>query len=569
MYIEKVPNRNSPPAVLLRESRREGGRTIKRTIANLSACPPEAVEAFRLALKGIALVPQQSFYHTESSTPHGHVEAILGSISALGLDTILSSRSCPQRDLVLAMITQRLLYPCSKLATTRRWHTTTLAEELKVTDATEDELYAALDWLLARQERIEQKLAKRHLHEGARVLYDVSSSSYTGHSCVLARRGHNRDKTKLPCIVYGLMTDAEGRPIAIDVYKGNTGDPSTIPDQVEKLRGRFHLEHVVLVGDRGMLTNAQITTLKQYPQLGWISALRSKAIAQLIEQEAVQLSIFDQQNLVEISSEQFPGERLMVCYNPLLAEDRARTRSALLDETEKQLRRIAAEVTRRTKTPLTADALGLKVGKVINRHKVGKHFDLKIADGSFSFARKERNIAEEARLDGIYVIRTSEPASRLSSADAVRAYKTLEQVERAFRCLKGIDLRIRPIHHRTETHVKAHVFLCMLAYYVEYHMRKQLAPVLFQDAGLDDRRWSRDPVAKVEPNRETQRKKQTRISAEGYPVHSFDSLLADLGTRCRNVCRAGEGKDVIRFTTITEPTDFQRNVFRLLGVKVP
>jgi transposase len=568
MYIENVPNRDSPPAVLLRESRREGGRTVKRTIANLSSCPPEAVEAFRLALKGIELVPRQSFYHTESTIPHGHVEAILGMIRLLGLDSILSSRPCRERDLVLAMITQRILHPCSKLATTRFWHTTTLAEELHVADATENELYAALDWLLARQERIENKLAKRHLQEGSSVLYDVSSSSYTGHCCLLALRGHNRDKNKLPCIVYGLMTDAEGRPIAVDVYKGNTGDPSTIPDQVSKLREQFHLERVVIVGDRGMLTEAQITALKQYPQLGWISALRSVAIAQLVDQGAVQLSIFDRQNLVEIRSDQFPGERLMVCYNPLLAEDRKRTRRELLEETEKQLRRIAADVERRTKTPLKEHEIGVKVGKVINHYKMGKHFDLTIGDNTFAFARNESKIEEESRLDGIYVIRTSEPASRLSSADTVRTYKSLGQVERAFRCLKGIDLRIRPIHHRTEEHVKAHVFLCMLAYYVEYHMRKKLASILFQDAELDENRWARDPVAKAEPSRKTQKKKQSKTSEDGYPVHSFDSLLGSLALRCKNVCRAGEGKNAIRFTTFTEPADFQRHVFRLLGLKM-
>ena len=521
-----------------------------------------------MALKGIELVPRQSFYSTESTTPHGHVEAILGTIRDLGLDSIISSRPCRERDLILAMIAQRLLRPCSKLATTRYWHTTTLADELDVADATEDDLYSALDWLLARQDRIECKLAKRHLQEGSRVLYDVSSSSYTGHCCLLAMRGHNRDKNKLPCIVYGLMTDAEGRPIAVDVYKGNTGDPATIPDQVSKLREQFRLAHIVIVGDRGMLTEAQITTLKQYPQLGWISALRSVAIAQLVDQGAVQLSIFDRQNLVEIQSDQFPGERLMVCYNPLLAEDRKRTRRELLEETEKQLRRIAAEVERRTKTPFQEHEIALKVGKVINRYKVGKHFDLTIADNGFSFARNESNIEAESRLDGIYVIRTSEPANRLSCADAVRAYKSLGQVERAFRCLKGIDLRIRPIHHRTEEHVKAHVFLCMLAYYVEYHMRKKLATILFQDAELDENRWSRDPVSKAAPSRGSLKKKHSKTSEAGYPVHSFDSLLAMLATRCKNVCRAGEGKDTIRFTTVTESTDFQRHVFSLLGLKI-
>lgn len=385
---------------------------------------------------------------------------------------------------------------------------------------------------------------------------------------MLALHGYNRDGEKLPCIVYGLLTYAEGRPVAVDIYRGNTGYSTTVPDQVTKLREQFQLDHVVLVGDRGMLTEAQITALKDYPQLGWISALRSTAIAQLVEEGAVQLSIFDCQNLVEIQSAQYPGERFMVCYNPLLAAELRRTRGELLNETEKQLCRIAAQIERRTRTPLKAEEIGVKVGKVINRYKVGKHFEVTIAENRLTFSRKETSIAEEARLDGIYVIRTSEPASRLSSADTVRAYKSLGQIERAFRCLKGIDLRVRSIRHRTENHVRAHVFLCMLAYYVEYHLRKELALVLFQDEDLDADRWQRDAVAKSEPGRKVRRKKQTKTSEEGHPVHSFGSLLVALGTRCRKVCRSGEGKDAIRFTTVTEPTDYQRLVLKLLGLKI-
>jgi len=569
MYIETVPNRRSRPAILLRAGKRNGKKIDKRTLANLSDWPAEKIEALRRVLRGEALVPAESAYAIERSLPHGHVEALLGMMRKVGMDTLVASRPCRERDLVLAMIAQRLVDPCSKLATTRQWHATSLAAELDVADADENELYSALDWLLERQERIERKLAKRHLAEGARVLYDVSSSSYHGHTCPLAMRGHNRDEEDVPCIVWGLLADAEGRPVAVQAYEGNTGDPSTVADQVEKLRERFGLTRVVLVGDRGMLTQARIEELKQHPQLGWISALRSKAIQALVEQGAVQLSLFDTQNLAEISSDLYPGERLMVCHNPLLAEDRTRTRGELLDATEKELARIAADVKRRTKTPFTAAEIGVKAGKVMNRFKVGKHFVLDIQDGHFTFTRNAERIAREARLDGIYVIRTSEAAQDLGAEDTVRAYKSLGQVEQAFRCLKNLDLRIRPIHHRTEDHVKAHIFLCMLTYYVEWHLRKALASVLFQDEELDAARWNRDPVAKAQPSETVQRKKRTKQTPDGWPVHSFQSLVDELGTRCKNTCRAGQGKDAARFTALTEPTDFQRHVFGLLKLTCP
>jgi len=569
MYIDIVPNRNSRPAVLLRETGRDGKRIIKRTVANLSDCPPEAVEALRLALKGIPLVPAEPIYAVERSLPHGHVEAVLGIVRKLEIDSLLASRPCRERDLVLAMIAQRLVDPCSKLATTRQWHATSLAQELRVADADENELYRALDWLLQRQDRIERKLAKRHLGEGARVLYDVSSSSYHGHTCPLAARGHNRDEEKLPCIVWGLLADAAGRPIAVETYAGNTGDPSTVADQVEKLRERFGLSRAVLVGDRGMLTQARIEELKKHPYLGWISALRSEAIQELVDQGAVQLSLFDEQNLAEITTDLYPGERLMVCRNPLLAEDRKRTRNELLDATEKELARIAKDVKRRTKTPFTAAEIGVKVGKAVNHFKVGKHFVLDIKNGHFTFARNTERIAREQRLDGIYILRTSEAAPVLGAADTVRAYKSLGQVEQAFRCIKSLDLRIRPIHHRTVDHVKAHIFLCMLAYYVEWHLRKALASVLFQDEELDAARWSRDPVAKAQPSDTVQRKKRDQHTPEGWPVHSFQSLMNELATRCKNTCRAGQGKNAARFNTLTEPTDFQRHVFGLLGLNCP
>ncbi len=388
MHVESVPNRGSHPSILLRQSYREGKRVRKRTLANLTCLPPEAIETLKRALRGEKLVLADHAFAIERSIPHGHVKAVLGTIRKIGLDTIIASRRSRRRDLVVAMITERLLHGCSKLASTRLWHTTTLAEELSVQDADVDELYEAMDWLLEGQERIEKKLAARHLREGAQVFYDVSSSYYEGRTCPLAQHGHNRDGKKgRPIIVYGALTDRDGRPLAVQVYPGNTGDPSTVADQVDKLRGRFGLSRVVLVGDRGMLTQAQIEKLKAYPQLGWISALRSGSIRKLVENQALQLSLFDKRNLAEIRSDEFPGERLVACFNPLLADERARKRKDLLLATQEKLQRIAREVARRTKTPLLKDEIALKVGKTINRHKVGKHFSLHIEDGVFRWER--------------------------------------------------------------------------------------------------------------------------------------------------------------------------------------
>jgi hypothetical protein len=568
MYIDTVPNRKSPPALLLRESRREGKKTIKRTVANITHWPVDVVEAIRRTLKGDALCCAEDLFAVDSSVPHGHVEAVLGTVRRLGVDTLIASKPCRERDLIVALVVERLLHPASKLATLRLWSTTTLAEELGVQDATVGEIYQALDWLLARQERIEAKLAKKHLAENALVLYDVSSSSYEGHTCPLACFGHNRDgKKDLPCIVYGLLADAEGRPVAVDVYPGNTADPTTVPDQVKVLRERFALSHVVLVGDRGMLTQTQIDALRAYPGLGWISALRSEDIRALLDQGALQLSLFDSQRLAEIVSPDFPGERLMACYNPLLAQDRVRTRDELLAATEKALEKIAKEVGRRTHTPLTEDEIGVKVGKVINRHKVGKHFQWTIGKGRFAYQRKTAAIKRESELDGIYVVRTCEPVRRLSAEDTVRSYKSLAQVERAFRCLKGIDVRIRPIYHRTVDHVSAHIFLCMLAYYVDWHMRQALAPLLFHDEALGQLRKTRDPVAPAQASATAKEKKRQRQTADGLPIHSFDTLLMALSTRCRNHCRSTADPNEKDFTLTTEPNPLQRRAFELLGLK--
>jgi hypothetical protein len=565
MYIERVPNRNSRPALLLREAWREGKTVRKRTVANLTDWPAAKVEALRRVLRGEGLAAPAPLFTVERALPHGHVEALLGTIRRLGLDTLLAAKRCRERDLVLALLVERLLHPCSKLATTRLWATTTLAEELAVGDATADEVYAAMDWLEARQTRIEQKLAHRHLGDGARVFYDGSSSFYEGHTCPLAQFGHDRDgKHGLPVIVYGVLTDAAGRPVAIEVYPGNTGDPTTVPEQVEKLRGRFGLSRVVLVGDRGMLTETQLDTLRQFPGVGWISALRGPAIRALVEQGSLQLSLFDTTHLAELPAPEYPGERLVACFNPLLADERRRKREALLAATEHAFQAIARDVARRRKTPLTAAEIGVKVGRVRNRFKVGKHFAFTIADGVFRWVRQEDAIRREAALDGLYVIRTSEPAAQLSAADTVRTYKTLAQVERVFRCLKGIDLRVRPIYHRIAPRVRAHFFLCLLAYYVEWHLRETLRPLLFEDEQLPQDRLTRDPVAPAQPSAAVKRKKAQRTTADGLPVHSFDTLLAALGTRCRTTCRMTADPAAPRIQQLTEPTPFHSRVRELL-----
>ena len=567
MYIDTVPNRGSPPAVLLRESFREGSRTRKRTLANLSHWPDEQVEALRRVLKGEPLVPVDELFTIERSLPHGHVRAVLGTMRKLGLEQIIASKPSRERNLIVALVVERILHPGSKLASTRTWKHSTIAEDMGSEETDVEEVYLALDWLLKRQQRIEKKLAGRCLGEGGLALYDLSSSTYYGRKCPLARRGHNRDgKKAFPCIAYGLLTDAEGRPVSVQVYPGNTGDPSTVMDQIDKLQRRFHLSHVVLVGDRGMLTDTQIDHLREHPGLGWISALRSSQIRQLVESEMLQMSLFDEQNLAEISSPDFPGERLVACFNPILAEERKRKRKDLLEATEQELSRIARDVARRTKTPLTKVEIAIKVGKKINRYKVAKHFELKIDDGHFSWKRREDSIRRETALDGIYVIRTSEPEEQLSADDAVRNYKRLTQVERAFRCLKGFDLRIRPIWLRLEDHVRAHIFLCMLAYTVEWAMRRVWAPLLFEDEELENARNHRDPVAPAKPSSSVKRKKATRQTEDGLPLNSFSSLLDNLATVCRNTCRMKSARGEATLQRHTKPTRLQQRAFDLLGV---
>ncbi len=568
MYIACIPNRSSPPAYLLRESYREGGKVKNRTLANLSHLPIQQIELIRRVLKGQTLVAPEEAFAITRSRPHGHVEVVLEMIHKFELDRVMASKRSRERDLVVAMIAQRVLFPCSKLATTRHWHSTTLAEELGVADADEDELYAALDWLLARKGTIEKKLARRHLQEGALVLYDVSSSYYEGRTCPLARYGHGRDgKRDRPIVVYGVLTDTEGRPVAVDVYPGNTGDPTTVPDQVTKLREQFGLKYVVLVGDRGMLTQTQIDTLKEHPELGWISALRSGSIRQLLQQGDLQRSLFDEVNLAEIRSPEFPDERLIACYNPLLADERARKREELLCATEKELQKLAKQVARRTKRPMSQTEIALRAGRIVNRFKMAKHFELTIEEGVFTFARDEVSIEQESQLDGIYVIRTNEPQKRLSAEDAVRNYKRLAEVEQAFRSLKGLDLLVRPIHHRTEDHVRAHIFVCLLAYYIQWHMKRAWAPLLFEDEELSMARVERDPVLPAKPSDSVQRKKATHRTADGLPVHSFRTLMTELATRCRHTCLPAGVSSEHTFTKLTDPTPLQREAYCLLGLR--
>ena len=565
MYVDIVPNRKSRPAVLLREGWREGGRVRKRTLANLTDWPPEKVEALRRVLRGERLVAPKDAFTVERSVPHGHVEVLLALVRRLGLDRMIAPRRSGERDLVVAMVVERLLHPASKLATTRLWHTTTLAAELGVADADEDSLYDAMDWLLARQGRIEQRLAARHLGEGSPVFADVSGSYYEGRTCPLMRFGYSRDgKRGKPQVVYAVLSAPGGCPVAVEAYAGNTTDPETVPDALRKLRERFGLERVVLVGDRGLLTQARIEDLQRHPGLGWVSALRAPQVRALVEQEALQLSLFDERNLAELASPDYPGERLVACRNPLLAADRKRTREALLAATQDGLARIAREAARRTRTPMGAAELGRKVGRVLDRHKMARHFAWQVVDGRLHYRRNVEKIAAEARLDGIYVLRTSEPAERLSAADTVRTYKGLADVERWFRALKGPDIRVRPIHHREERRVRAHLFICLLAGYLEWHLRRALAPLLFDDETLAAARRTRDPVAKAEPTPQAKRKKTRRRTDDGAPLHSLGTLLADLATRCRNTCRMAADPDAPAFTLVTQPTATQRRAAELI-----
>ena len=574
MYIESVPNRNSPPAILLRESYRHQGKVRKRTLCNLSGWSSAHVEGLRGVLKGGTVIPaEQDAFTVTRSLPHGHVAAALGTARKIGLDRILGPDGNRCRDLVLAMLVGRILDPVSKLAAARTLSPSTasssLGEALGFAEIADDELYAALDWLLARQAAIETALAKRHLQDGTLVLYDVSSSYMEGRCCPLAKRGYSRDRKKGSLqIVYGLLCAPDGCPVAIEVSDGNTGDPTTLAPQIDKLKQRFGLDHVVLVGDRRMITEARIGEDVKPAGLDWITALRGPAIKDLLNSGTLQLTLFDKRDMASITAPDFPGERLVVCRNPDLAAERSRKREELLGATEKDLARIKTAVERK-RNPLRGTAeIGLAVGAVLNTYKMKKHFDLAITDDAFSFARKTEEIAAEAATDGLYVVRTSLPEATLGDADTVRSYKSLARVERAFRCIKTVDLNVRPVYHWLEDRVRAHVFLCMLAYYLEWHMRQCLAPMLFDDTDKDEAEALRSSVvAQAQRSKAAVRKQITGMTPDGLPVHSFHTLLADLATMARNTIITAI-TPLYPLTVVTRPTQVQQKAFDLLGLTV-
>jgi hypothetical protein len=567
MHVHVVPNRGSPPTVLLRESYREGSKVLKRTLANLSSLSAAQIEAIRATLRGEALQPLgQSFaqsFEAIASPSHGHVQAVALSMQRVGFASLVASKSCRERDLVLAMVTARVLAPHTKLATTRWWHTTTLPEEFGVVDADEDDLYAAMDWLLAHQNTIQKKLAARHLSEGGLVLYDLSSSYFEGSCCPLAKLGYNRDgKTGLLQVNYGLLTDARGCPVAVSVYEGNVTDSKTLMPEVKRLREDFGIEQFVLVGDRGMISSKAIEALRESDGVGWITALKSVSIRALVDQGNLQLGLFDEVNLVELSSPQYPGERLVACRNPQLAKLRAHKRQDLLAATELNLDKIKARVD--AGKLVGNDKIGVCVGKVVNQYKVAKHFELTIGANTFSFVRKLAAIAAEAALDGIYIIRTSVNPAQMDAPSCVRNYKSLAQVERAFRSLKTIDLKVRPIHHRKADRVRAHIFLCMLAYYVEWHMREAWRELMFADTD-QQAKATRDPVAPAKRSQAAQDKAARHTLDDGSPAHSFSTLLAELAGIVRNTCRApNAAPDAPTFQVVTTPNAPQQRAFDLL-----
>jgi hypothetical protein len=581
MFIDTIPNRKSPPAILLRESYREGGKVKKRTLANLSKLPQRLIDGIRALVNGGTVATPEAGKQEEHgfkivrALAHGHVAAVRGMMRKLGLDRTLQGRTQVERrvrDVVEAMLIQRIIAPGSKLALHRalapETATSSLALSVGLTDVAEREVYAALDWLIEQQPCIEAALARKHLVDGTLVVYDVSSSYMEGRCCPLATYGHSRDhRSDRPQIVYGLLCATDGTPVAIEVFEGDTADPQTIREQVDKLRRRFRLSHVAIVGDRGMITSARIAEELKPAGLDWISCLKAPQIAALAEDHGpLQMSLFDERDLAEITSPDFPGERLVACRNPALAAERARKREALLQATERKLERIAAAVARKPGKH-NAAAIGLAVGAVINKHKVKKHFALEIADGRFAFRRLEDEIAAEARLDGIYVVRTSLPENTVAAEQAVAAYKSLALVERAFRTLKGVDMQVRPIYHWLAMRVKAHVFLCMLAYYIEHHMRIALAPLLFADHQPNNRERS-SIVLPAEPSDAAKSKIARRKSADATPIMAWHDLIANLGTLTLNEVELPMAPDQT-FHMLARPTTLQEQLFALLGVPLP
>ncbi len=573
VYIESVPNRNSPPAVLLRESYREDGKVRKRTLANLSCLSDEVIEGLKVLLRGgVAVASAEEVFTVERSLPHGHVAAVLGSARGSGAAVWFASAPRDLQPLLLAMLVARVISPASKLATHRLLHDETasssLGRVLGVGQCSADDLYRALDWLHEAQPAIEQRLARQHLSGSTLVLYDLTSTWLTGRCCELAARGHSRDgKRDDVQIVFGLICTAQGCPIAVEVFPGNTGDPATVAAQVSKLRERFGIEHIVWAGDRGMLTSARIEQVLEPQGMDWVSSLRAPQIAQLAaERGPLQPSLFDERNLLELTSEHFPGERLVVCRNPALAEERARKRTELLQATEAELAKVAA-ATQRARRPLRGQqAIALRVGRVIERFHMGKHIELSITDSSLSWTRKSDAIAQEAALDGLYVIRTSVSAQQLDAAAAVAAYKSLSHVERAFRSMKTVDLQVRPVFHYAAPRVRAHVFLCMLAYYVEWHMRERLKPMLFDDEYLEQANASRaSPVLKAVRSGHAKAKDAGKTAADGLPIHSLRTLLQDLATLAYNITHTALNPQA-KIILTTRPTALQHKAFTLLGL---
>ena len=568
MYIEKVPNRNSPPAILLREGWREGKKVRKRTIANLSHWPEEQIETLRLLLKGKRLAPVDALFEKISSRHHGHVDAVLMTIKKLGIDKLISAKPCHERNIIVAVIVARLCKPDSKLAMTRWWNDTTLPELLDLEGVTEDDIYKAMDWLLDRQKRIEKKLAKRHLKDGDMVLYDLTSSYFEGVTCPLAKIGKSRDRKRNTVQVnYGLVASKDGCPVSVDVYDGNTGDPSTLMGQAHKVQEDFGINDMVLVGDRGMITQKQIDELKGADGIGWITALKTGAIRKLVDGGALQLDLFDERNLFEFAHEDFPGERLVACRNPALARKREHKRESMLEATEKELEKVCAMVERGTLKG--KDKIGVRVGKVINKYKMAKHVVLRIQDKNFSFEFDEKSIAAEAAIDGIYVIRTCVSKKTMTKEDAVRNYKNLTNVERAFRSLKSIDLMVRPIRHRTEDRVRAHIFLSMLGYYVQRYMLEALRPLLFADED-QEAKATRDPVEPAKRSAKTLEKVQTKTLEDGSKVHSLGTLLHHMSTITRDECVQKLARNENNtFVIDTKPNPKQQRVYELLrGIRL-
>ncbi len=562
MYIDIVPNRKSPPAILLRESTRQGKKIVKRTIANLSSLSIAQARAIRRILKGEKLVKPEEHFAILRSPAHGHVDAVLVTIRKLGLDKLIASRRSKERDLVVAMIASRILCPQSKLALTRDWGNTTLGEQLGIEEADEEALYAAMDWLYERQDAIEKRLATRHLQEGGRVLYDLSSSYFEGVKCPLAARGYSRDQKKGKLQVnYGLLTDDRGCPVSISAFSGNTTDPKTLMPQVERLQGAFNLKSVVLVGDRGMISQKQIDELKGQAGVEWITALKTGAIRKLMDAQAIQLTLFDERNLFELTHPDFPGEKLVACRNPELAHRRKHKRDDLLKATSEELEKVQGMIERGYLKD--AEKIGVRVGRVINRFKMAKHFKLEISEQQFSFEIDQEKVHAEAALDGIYVIRTSQE-EELSAADAVRHYKALSQVERAFRSIKTMDLEIRPIRHYQEQRVRTHLFLCMLAYYVKWHMMEAWRPLLFADEEQQAKQ-TRDPVAPAKRSAAAAEKAQSKLLPDGSPAHSFQTLLRNLASIVRSTCRSRDADaGTPTFIIDTQQTPNQKKAIQLL-----